>query len=79
MASHDTDAARALAVQGWTTYVQLATRDLDPIHPVDERMMLGLAGEELPLWLEDGIRTRLIAVRGEALVRAAKGLARASG
>jgi hypothetical protein len=31
-------------------------------------MMLALAGEELPSWLEDALRVRLVAARGEALV-----------
>lgn len=56
------------AIKGWTTYVQVVTRDLDQAEPVDTRMMLALAGEELPGWLEEGIRIRLIAARGEALV-----------
>jgi alpha-D-ribose 1-methylphosphonate 5-triphosphate synthase subunit PhnH len=57
-----------LAIDGWVRYVYAATSELSPTHPVDERMCLALAGEDLPGWLEDGIRNRLIAGRGEALV-----------
>jgi hypothetical protein len=65
------------AVQGWINYVWRVTRELPATHPVDERMAFALAGEELPKWLEDGIRVRLVAARGEALV--AQATARASG
>jgi hypothetical protein len=64
----DGAAVADVAVQGWLRYVQLATRELPATHPVDERMMLALAGEELPSWLEDALRVRLVAARGEALV-----------
>lgn len=74
---HDGAAVADTAVRGWLRYIQLATRELPPTHPVDERMVLALAGEELPLWLEDAIRVRLVAARGEALV--AKATARTSG
>lgn len=55
------------AITGWTRYVQLATRDLPADAPVDERMAMALAGEELPYWLEDGIRIRLVGSRTRAL------------
>lgn len=57
-----------LAIHGWTRYVYAVTCDLSPTHPVDERMAFALAGEDLPEWLETGIRNQLIAGRGEALV-----------
>jgi uncharacterized membrane protein len=60
--------ATVLAVSGWVRYVQLATRDLAPTHPVDERMALALAGEKLPGWLETAIRHQLAVARGQALV-----------
>jgi hypothetical protein len=64
----DLMAAPDLAIDGWLRYVQQVTKDLPADHPVDERMVLALAGEELPYWLEDGIRARLVTARGEALV-----------
>ena len=69
MKSGDAAIVANIAVDGWLRYVQLATRSLPPTHPVDERMMQALAGEDLPTWLEDAIRVRLVAARGEALVR----------
>lgn len=66
-----------LAIKGWLAYVQQVTKHEDPTMPVDERMTFALAGEELPDWLTDAIRTRLVASRGEALVRRAT--SRASG
>jgi hypothetical protein len=65
------------AVSGWMRYVQLATRDLPPTAPVDERLTYALAGDELPDWLMDALHVRLVAARGEALVRQVT--ARASG
>ena len=57
------------AIRGWVTYVQQVTRDLAADHPVDERMMLALAGEELPVWLEEGVRVHLVAARSSAQAR----------
>jgi len=65
-----------MAVQGWLRYIQLTTRDLPATAPVDERMTYALAGEELPDWLFDALRVRLIAARGEALVSQVKARAR---
>ena len=64
------------AVDGWLRYVQLASHDLPPTAPVEERMSV-LVGEDLPEWLFDAIHVRLVAARGEALVR--KATSRASG
>jgi hypothetical protein len=60
-----------LAISGWTRYVYAVTHELSDTAPVDERMALALAGEDLPYWLEDGIRIKLVAGRGEALVQQA--------
>lgn len=66
MSLKDRDAAIAAewAVNGWLRYVQLATRDLSPNHPVDERLALALAGVNLPPWVMDGVRLRLTAAAG---------------
>lgn len=64
------------AITGWTKYVLEATKHLPGTHPVDERMAQVLAGENLPYWLENGIRIKLVAHRGEALVHRAKARAR---
>lgn len=56
------------AIKGWMAYVHVVTRHLPETVPVDQRLAEALVGDELPLWLEDGIRTRLVAARGEALV-----------
>jgi hypothetical protein len=73
----DLMAAPDHAIEGWLRYVQLATRHLAPTYPVDERMALALSGEQLPCWLEDGVRIRLVAARGEALVKQVKSRAKA--
>jgi hypothetical protein len=65
----DLMAAQELAIDGWTRYVLCETGQLPDTTPVDERMAQALSGIELPYWLEDGIRIRLVAFRGEALVR----------
>lgn len=68
-----------LAIDGWTRYVYAVTSELTPTHPVDERMALALAGEDLPDWLADGIRHKLIAGRGQALVNQAIAASRLNG
>jgi hypothetical protein len=75
----DLMAAPDLAISGWTRYVYAVTSELSPTHPVDERMALALTGEDLPEWLEDGIRHQLIAGRGQALVEKAAARAVTSG
>jgi hypothetical protein len=65
------------AIDGWLALVQEKTRHEDPAMPVDERMAVALGDETLPFWLEDAVRVRLVASRGEVLVRRAT--ARASG
>lgn len=67
----DLMAAPTLATDGWLRYIQLATRELPATAPVEERLELALAGEELPEWLISNLRHRLFAARGEALVQAA--------
>lgn len=66
-----------LAINGWLSYVQQVTKHEDAAMPVDDRMTFALAGEELPQWLWDAIRVRLVADRGEVLVKRAT--SRASG
>lgn len=75
----DLMAAPDFAISGWVRYVYAVTSDLPATAPVDERMALALAGEDLPSWLEDGIRIRLVAARGEALVQQVVARAGASG
>lgn len=55
------------AVKGWTLYVLERTAHLDPGEPVDLRLETAGAAS-LPGWLADGVRARLVALRGEALV-----------
>jgi hypothetical protein len=75
----DLMAAPDLAISGWVRYVYAVTSELPPTHPVDEHMALALAGEDLPYWLEDGIRIKLVAGRGQALVEKAVARAGTSG
>lgn len=79
MGLKDEDCAQVaqLAIDGWLALVQHATRHEDPAMPVDERMAVGLGDHPLPFWLEDAVRSRLVAARGEVLV--ARVTARASG
>lgn len=75
----DLMAAPDLATDGWLRYVQLSTRDLPATAPVEDRLALALAGEELPEWLMTNLRARLFAARGEALVQQAHARARTAG
>jgi len=68
MKQGDAAIAADWAAKGWLNYVLNVTRELPATHPVDDRMQQALAGEELPQWLEDAVRVRLVALRGEALV-----------
>jgi hypothetical protein len=67
-----------MAIKGWLAYVQEVTKHEDPAMPVDERMAVALPQDvTLPHWLEDAVRVRLVAARGEVLVQRA--LSRTSG
>ncbi|HEX8321609.1 hypothetical protein [Longimicrobium sp.] len=68
------DAAIAVewAAKGWVAYINEMTAGLPATHPVDLRIRAAAeyAGfGKLPTWLEDAVRVRLSAQRGEALVR----------
>jgi hypothetical protein len=65
-----------LAIDGWLAYIAETTRELSPTTPVDDRMALALAGRELPRWLEEELRIRLVAARGQALAARAVALDR---
>lgn len=61
------------AIDGWMLYVQQVTKHENPLLPVDEKMLYALAGEDLPPWLEDAIRERLVASRTALLIERRSG------
>jgi hypothetical protein len=76
MKDPDTAAFIQTAVDGWLEYVRCTTAGLDEIIPVDERLAHAIGDRDLPGWLIDALRIRLVADRGEALARRARRLTR---